>query len=130
MSDDGVVPFERMHAPVVEGRYPHRDAPLELALSERTARCLGKDVGDTLTLDTYSPEAIAEDEAAEDSEEADGGGTPEPDGPAVDLEVVGIVRDPGDIGARDTDITLTFLTPAFRDAYPRDVIGTFGRGHA
>ena len=41
---------------------------------------------------------------------------------------MGIVRDPGDIGARESDITLTFLTPAFRDAYPRHEVGTLSEG--
>ena len=42
--------------------------------------------------------------------------------------MVGIVRDPGDIGARESDITLTFLTPAFRDAYSPAEVGTLSEG--
>ena len=126
VSDGGVVPFERMHPRVVDGRYPDRDAPREIALSERTSRQLDKGVGDTLTLDTYTPEAIAAEDAADDAGEP--AGPFRPDGPAVELEVVGVVRDPGDIGARETDLTLNFLTPAFRDAYPPDVIGSLAEG--
>ena len=38
------------------------------------------------------------------------------------------MRDPGDIGARESDITLTFLTPAFRDAFSRQEVGTISEG--
>ena len=111
-----------MHAPVVDGRYPDRDAPLELALSERTA---------TRTRHGRGRHADARQLHAGDGEDdVDGGPGGDPDGPAIDLEVVGIVRDPGDIGARESDITLTFLTPAFRDALPREEVRHPQRGHA
>ena len=118
VAEDGELPFERMRAPVVDGRYPDREAPLEVALSERTATRLGLAVGDTLALSSFTQETSddVEGEAAE------------PDGPSIDLEVVGIVRDPGDIGARESDITLTFLTPAFRDAYSPAEVGTLSEG--
>lgn len=119
VSEDGELPFDRMHAPVVDGRYPDRDAPLEFAPSERTAARLGLSVGDTLLLSSFTQES---------SDDADGGPAPEPDGPSIDLEVVGIVRDPGDIGARESDITLSFLTPSFRDAYPPEEVGTLSEG--
>lgn len=119
VSEGGVVPFERMHAPVTEGRYPERDAPFEVALSERTARRLDLTVGDELPLATFSPDAL---EAWDEGQDVD------PDGPAVTLDVVGIVRDPGDIGARESDMTMTFLTPAFRDAVPPDEVGSVGQG--
>ena len=38
------------------------------------------------------------------------------------------MRDPGDIGARESDITLTFLTPTFRDAFSRQEVGIFSEG--
>src|SRR6188768_2732705 len=44
VSEGGEVPYERMHAPVVDGRYPDRNAPREVALSERTATRLGVEV--------------------------------------------------------------------------------------
>ena len=119
VSEGGEVPYERMHAPVVDGRYPDRNAPREVALSERTATRLGVEVGDTLPLASYTPET---------SNTFDGGPPPEPDGPSIELDVVGVLRDPGDIGARESDITMTFLTPAFREAYPRDILGSVGDG--
>ncbi len=115
----GRIPYERARLPVVEGRFPDRAAPLEIALSERTATRLGMDIGETLTLATLSPDAAAR--LNED-------GTFDPDGPEIPLEVVGIVRDAGDIGARLDDITITYLTPAFRDAYPADVVGVLDEG--
>ena len=118
VSERGVLPYERMRAPVVDGRQADRDEPFEVALSERTARRLGVGVGDKLPLLTFSPEAL---EASEDE-------LGEPDGPPITLDVVGIVRDPGDIGARESDITLTFLTPAFREAVTPDEVGSVGDG--
>jgi ABC-type lipoprotein release transport system permease subunit len=115
VSETGEIPFERMRAPVVDGRFPERHEPFEVAVSERTARRLRVDVGDELPLATLSPEAAEADEF-------------EPDGPPVTLNVVGIVRDPGDVGSRESDITLTFLSPAFRDVHGHDVIGSIGDG--
>ena len=91
VADDGVVPFERMRAPVVAGRLPGRAAPLELAVSERTADRLDLVPGDPLVISTFTQEGWDVQEADELAEFA-------PDGPDVELEVVGIVRDPGDIG--------------------------------
>jgi hypothetical protein len=109
---DDRVPYELMRYPLLEGRRPGRDAPLEVALGQRTADRLGVGVGDVVPVDGFSQEAF------------DDGG--EPDRPAMELDVVGIVRDPGDIGARRTDITITFLSPAFRDAHDPGEIGSLG----
>jgi hypothetical protein len=115
-SEDGKLLFERYRLPVVDGRLPRPDAALEVALSERTAERLELGVGDALELVTFTPEGV---------EEGDLGA---PDGPEIELRVVGVVRDPGDIGARDEDITMTFLTPAFRETYPDDEIGRVSDG--
>lgn len=112
----GTILYDLVRMPIVEGRLPDREAPLEMVVSERTADRLGVGAGDELPMASASP-ATAERLAQE-------GGDPEPDGPALTFSVVGVVRDPGDIGARQDDITLTFLSPAFRREYPRDVIGT------
>jgi hypothetical protein len=121
VAEDGTVPYDRMSAPVIEGRLPAREEPYEVALGERTAERLDAPVGSTVTIATFTPEgwaAIEEDETAEFA----------PDGPRLDLEVVGIVRDPGDIAARGSDITLTFLSPAFRAAHPVGEIGSLDHG--
>ncbi len=117
VSLDGRVPYDYYRVPVVKGRRPDPKQPLEVALGERTARRLHLGLGDTMAMVSYSP-------AGSERIQSDGGDESQPpDGPHIDLRVVGIVRDPGDIGARGTDLTLTFLTPAFRERFPRDQIG-------
>ena len=54
----------------------------------------------------------------------------EPDGPAFDLEVVGIVRDPGDLERPRVGPHHHVPHPAFREALPTDVVGVAERGHA
>ena len=119
VSESGEVPYERTRYPVMEGRFPDRAAPHEVALSERTAQRLSLGVGDVLTLATLSPAS---------SEELNEVGTFEPDGPEVPLDVTGIVRDAGDVASRRDDITLTFLTPAFREAHPPEEVGVLDEG--
>ena len=119
VSTDGLVPGTYMRNPVIDGRRADSDQPLEVALSERTAQRLGVDVGDVIPMLSLSPAAAAAIETESD---------PDPDGPAVELTVVGIVRDAGDIASRSTDLTLTFLTPAFRDRFPGTVIGSLAAG--
>jgi hypothetical protein len=122
LTDGGVVPFDRMRSPLIRGRLPDRDAPLEVAVSERTADRLQVAPGEALELATFTQEGwdvIAADEHAPFV----------PDGPMLDLQVVGIVRDPGDIGSRPSDITLTFLTPAFRDLFGPSEVGSMDQGH-
>lgn len=116
----GLVPYEYFRYPVLDGRTPAPDEPLVVALGERTARRLGKGVGDTLPMVSYSPKSTL----AFSGE----GDLPPPDGPAVELEVVGLVREPGDITGRETDVAFTMLTPAFRERYPADEIGDLGLG--
>lgn len=113
VSTDGAVPYEHLRSPVVHGRLPELTAPFEVAVSERTARRLDLEVGSVLPLVTYRP-------GPDLFSRMDG----PPDGPEVELTVVGVVRDPGDIGSRETDITLTFLTPAFREVQTVDEIGS------
>jgi hypothetical protein len=115
----GRLPYDIMRMPVTQGRLPDPSAPLEVALSERTAARLGLGLGDELSMASFSPAVQDQFDAGED---------PALDGPRLALSVVGIVRDPGDIGARKDDITLTFLSPAFRDTYGPDAIGTLSAG--
>jgi hypothetical protein len=117
---DGSVPYDYLRARVVRGRIPDRSDPDAVALSERVASSLGLDVGDTLELASFAPSQM---EAFNES----GGDGIEPEGPSVALEVVGVVREPGDLGQRPDDIALTWLTPAFAERYA-DEMGSFGRG--
>lgn len=116
----GTILYDILRMPVVVGRLPDPKAPLEMVVSERTAARLGVGAGDELAMESASP-ATAERLAEE-------GGDPVADGPALTFTVVGVVRDPGDIGARKDDLTLLFLSPAFRTRYPLDVIGTLSEG--
>ena len=110
--DDPRVPDTYLRSPVVAGRRPDPAAPLEVALGERTARRLGVRVGDPLPLTTFTQQGLEIDE---------------PDGPALVLEVVGILRNPGDVVSRENDLDLNLLTPAFGTAYG-DRLALFGAG--
>jgi ABC-type lipoprotein release transport system permease subunit len=122
VSTDGLVPNTYLRTPVIAGRLADPDQPFEVILSERTARRLRAGVGDTIPMASLSP---ASADALNTGSQED----PPADGPTFELTVVGIVRDAGDIAGRSTDLTLTFLTPAFRDRFPAATIGSlaFGR---
>ena len=119
VSLDGRIPRDYFRLPVVEGRRADPRQALEVDLGVRTARRLAVGVGDTLELQSYTPATALRLGSSDD---------PGPDGPRIGLRVVGIVRDPGDIGARESDITLTFLTPAFRDRYTHEQVGSLSHG--
>lgn len=98
---------------LVDGRRPDAEAADEVALSEHTAEALGLEVGDVLSLASFSPAAT---EALEQSE-----AELEPDGPPIDLEVVGIVRSTQDVLARPGDPTVTMLPHGFFERYRGEV---------
>lgn len=118
VSLDARVPYEYLRSPVTEGRQADPTAPLEIAPSERTAERLGLEVGDSLPLVAWKPDPGGTESSLDGP----------PDGPAIELSVVGIVRDPGDIGSRATDVTLTFISPAFRDVYEPSEVGSIASG--
>lgn len=109
---DGAIHTEINVPRVLSGRLADPDQPHEVALGERSARRLGLEVGDGLAMVSMSPSDLA---AAE-------GDFPEPTGPSVTLDVVGIVRDPADVAANETDLAITILTPAFAEQH-QDEIG-------
>lgn len=104
---DGALGSEMNVPRVIEGRLADPDEPHDVALGERTARRLGVAVGDQLPMVSMAPEDLMSGD----------GDFPEPGGPPVVLDVVGIVRDPMDVAANETDIAITFLTPAFAERY-------------
>ena len=106
--------------PLVSGRRADPGEVLEVNLSERTARRLKVATGDELPLVSYTQEEAG-------ALEEEDGGPAEPTGPSLRLRVVGVVRDPGDIVGRTTDISPTFLTPAFTRQYA-DQIGKLSNG--
>jgi ABC-type lipoprotein release transport system permease subunit len=102
----------------VAGRAPDPNAVDEVTLGEGLAAQLGLHVGDHLTVVSYTPAQIA----AFLRQEANVG---PPAGPQVDLDLVGIVRRPLDLGERGAVGGLMVLTPAFGRAYAGQ-IGVFG----
>ena len=113
--DDPRIPNDYLRFPLVARPSPNPTEPFEVALGERTARRLGVDVGDALPMVSYTPGDLSDLDLEN------------PDGPRLDLAVVGIVRDQGDIASRGTDLDPTVLTPAFAARY-EDQIALFGRG--
>ena len=99
--------------PVVDGRRPRPDAPNEILLTETTAAALDLGVGEALPVISFSPEQA--------TEEGLQGPEIQPEGPSIDLRVVGIARTNLDIANRDQDITISVLSPAFEERY-RDEI--------
>lgn len=117
-SVDGLVPYDYMRPVVLDGRMPSPNAPHEVALSEHTARRLGYGMGDDVPMLSW---------ASSQQDALESGNEPEPLGPDITLTVVGLVREPADIGARESDLTLTWLTPAFNERY-HGRLALFGEG--
>lgn len=79
--------MDEIERPVVlEGRLPDPARDDEVVITANYVEGHGKGVGDTVTLQLYTPEQI--DEAAQ------GVGFPVPAGPEIESEIVGIVRSP------------------------------------
>lgn len=81
--------FEGVEEPVLlEGRLPAPGAIDEVVVTANFPARSGKGVGDTLTLELYRPETVADAMAASQS----GVAPPEPDGPSVEATIVGVER--------------------------------------
>jgi hypothetical protein len=98
--------------PLVRGRRPDASRPDEVALGETTAKKLGVDVGDTLDLLTFTQAQVEDVQSSTENV---------PEGPPIALQVVGILRQPADLGGRAADVTFTELTPAFWPRYQAEV---------
>ena len=111
--------FERVvdRARVVRGRHTDPSAPLEVEIGENLAADLDLDVGDQLEFVSFTPQQLADPNIG--NEEFN------PAGPAVALDVVGIVRRPLDLGSRGAAGGVVVPTPAFVRDY-RDRIGSYG----
>jgi putative ABC transport system permease protein len=83
---------------VVAGRAYDQDAPDEVVVAERFSQAVGIGVGDVLALRFITPEEFRQFDV----------GFGEPDGPAVDLRVTGVVR----FGSEDS-MAPVFASPAF-----------------
>ena len=78
----------------ITGRVPAADAPDEIALNEIAAQSLGLEVGDQLSLDTFSPDDVR---ALLESDDFQGF-----NGPELDLRVVGVMRQLEDLQGGET----------------------------
>lgn len=108
--------------PLVAGRRADPDAPLEVVLGEGLAARYGVGVGDQL-------HAVSFAKSQEEALQAQLFEFPEPEGPALTFDVVGIAREIFDLAGRPDDTRFVFLTPAFDRAYA-DRIAVFVRGAA
>lgn len=111
---DGTFGTDFQRTRIIEGRQVDPDDAHEVALSERQAELLGVGVGDTLVMPSYAPAQI---ETLYSSEVE-----VVPEGPLVELRVVGIARGVRDVGSEDPG--LVTLTPAFDRTY-QATVGSF-----
>jgi hypothetical protein len=112
---------------VVAGRAPDGTRPDEVAVDEEFVDRTGIEVGERFPLRTYT---------AARTGDTDPNGAP-PDGPTVEVRVVGVVRHPHDLvparleqdttGVDGTDV---YLTPAFWEEQGPDLATFFGVGVA
>ncbi|MBA2437473.1 MAG: FtsX-like permease family protein [Acidimicrobiia bacterium] len=105
---------------VVDGRLPRSDETLEVAVNEDLAGRQRVGAGDTLRVWAYRPEQFFEVLEAP--------GAVNPEGPALDLTVTGVVRHPMDISPDPVDDEVTHLTiqnlylsPAFAERHGDEV---------
>jgi hypothetical protein len=100
---------------VLEGRMPAADEPDEVAADEVTVEALGVGVGDTISVNTYDPEdfgCLVQGDCAFQ-------GIP---GPAIELEVVGVMRDVDAFATTEDPTPSVTASAAFTEAY-RDQVG-------
>lgn len=115
-SVDGSFGTRLLRALVIDGRRADPAATDEVTLNENQARLLHATVGDTLTLDSWTPDQV--------DELQNGDGAPDPSGPEVTLEVTGITRTAADVASASDDVGVIVLTPGF-DRSNQNRIGTF-----
>ena len=88
---------------LIEGRLPAIDAPDEVIINEFLQRGMAVDVGDTISLPTFSAEQLAEQRFGEELA-----------GPTLDVTVVGVGRLPDDLA--DDENSIMLASPAFHEA--------------
>lgn len=109
---------DAVHRPLLTaGRAPSPDELHEVLVDDVFARRHGVAPGDLLTLESWTDEARDATAASV--------GRPGPDGPTVDLVVVGVARTAHSLVAGELPVVT--LTPAFRSAY-LEQIGSFPGG--
>lgn len=109
-SVDGAVPADLAGGRLVAGRQVRPGATDEVVLAEPAARRLHLDLGDVLHLRSYTP--------AQTNAVVQGGEPVDPEGPDLDLRVVGITRSSQDvIAGPDDPVPATILSSAIHDAH-------------
>ena len=101
---------------VLEGRLARPGRADEVAIPEPFARSSGTRIGDTISVDGFTPAQVRA--------LIDGGDITEPAGPEVPLRVVGITRVPGDLSLEGDTGGLILTTQAFTRRYGAE-IGSF-----
>ena len=102
----------------VQGRAPQ--AADEVSLTEQRAELLGLQLGDTLTMDASSQALVDKYKATGDNSWFE-----HPDGPRIDLRVVGIERTPTTVATSHNIAAITVLPATFLPRYG-DQIGAWG----
>ena len=106
---------ESLRFHVIEGRAADPANPHEVLVNEASPDAWGVGVGDTLTLHTLAPDQL---------DVSLGLVVEEPQGPQIDVEVVGVFRDIEDI--TDFPEPILLATPAFVEGYQGEVGITTG----
>jgi hypothetical protein len=103
--------------PVVRGRLPDPADPDEVVVNEAALEEWGVDVGDTMALHTLAPHQWNQFLGLEPYD---------PEGPLIDVRVVGMIRDLESITDRPEAFLIT--SPAFLDRWSSEVISVTGIG--
>ena len=115
---DDVVFRDIARTRIVAGRDTKTGAPEEIVIGEPLAEQRGIEVGDSVVLLTYTPEQIQELIGEV------GTPIPEPDGPRIRMNVVGISRSPVDLSQQGDVGGILLLSRAFSEKYG-DRIGSY-----
>ena len=99
---------------VLDGRRPRDDEPHEVAITPPITESTGLGVGDTLTLRAFAPDQI---------EVIFSGEVPEPAGPTIELDIVGVELNAteGELISSARSGNNIHLTPAFWERYAETV---------
>jgi hypothetical protein len=115
---DGAYGHDIQRGRLLRGRFTDPGAPNEVTLDEPLAERVGLDVGDTLHVGSLTPHQLDLERRGETQTELRG--------PSVDLEVVGIVRQPYNLLTDQPIASFLAMTPAFGERYG-DRIGEWNR---
>jgi ABC-type lipoprotein release transport system permease subunit len=101
---------------VLEGRLADATRDDEAVITHGFEDTFGKGVGDTLTVELYSPEQVDESYLENSAPEA-------PAGPIIETRIVGVVRSPWFSDTADADGGRVIPSPGLYAAHPRNFLG-------